>query len=838
MSRMQGQQLNLRIKGLYTSANELSANPEGALNIADDVVIDFESLVQSRRGFTRLEYQFDDPDARANRYVLYKDVLICQNGEDTLSQYSTITGWSDYSGDYPHPDADYGRVRFLQANSNLYLTTSNGVFKLDDPASTPRRAGGIKALDIAGTTSGASGFLPDNTAVAYRMLWGYKDLNENLILGTVSNRAVVINNSGNPADVSLEFTIPDNVTTNDFFQIYRSPASATAAIEPTDEMQLVYEANPTSGEIAAGTATVLDITPDALKGATLYTSPSQEGIGGNNEPPPFCLDFCEFRGYTFYANTASKQQLFLTIIAIGGTDGVDVGDVLTINGIAFTAAATENIAAAEFEIFTGGTPAQNIADTCASLVRVINRYPSNTSINAFYVSGYNDLPGQLLIEEKGVGAAQFFAIASAHSTAYRPNLPTSGTTVGSSNSVQTNAIYYSKNQQPEAVPVLNVFFAGSKSSTIRRILPLRDSVFILTEEGVYRITGTSPSNFVIEPFDLTTQIVAPDSAVVLSNELWFYSDQGIVSLSDSGVNVRSRPIDDQLNRIKGQALTEIATKSFSIGYETDRKFIFFTVSANTDEYPVQAYVFNVFTNTWVRWNRRQSTGFVNPNDDKLYLGDADVAWTNVERKDYNYTDYIDELIDTAEITDFDEDDLILTFDVLPSELAVGDLVYQSSTVNAVVTSVDFETLKVGISANVGFEIGEIVGFYVGIKGIVEWQPLTAGNPGVTKQWPEISVFFKATRFFRGLFKFRTELDQSFTTVNILGTNPGGWGLFPWGQVPWGGTAQAKALRTYVPRAKQYAAQQTFRMEIKSGYSDWKMLGASLPYNSISYEVTK
>jgi hypothetical protein len=837
MSKMSGQQLNLRIKGLYTSANELSANPEGALSVADDVVIDFESLAQSRRGFHRLAFEFNDTANRANRYTSYKSTLLCQNGASTLSRYDSMTGWVDYSGTYAHPDADMARIRFLQANSNLYFTTSAGVYKLDTATATPRTAGGLKALDAAATTSGATGFMPDNSQIAYRILWGYKDANNNLILGTVSNRAIVSNSSGGTVDVSVSFTIPDAATTSDFYQIYRSAASASSTTEPTDEMQLVYEANPTSGQISAGTVTVVDIVPDALKGATLYTSPSEGGIVSNNEPPPFCNDFCTYRGYTFYANTRSSQRLFLTVIAVGGTDGIAVNDTITIDGVVYTAKNAETIASGFFKLFTGGTPAQNIADTCASLVRVINRYASNTTVNAFYISGYNELPGQILLEARAAGTSAFVVTASAHTTAYRPNLPTSGTTVSSTNDQFQNAIYYSKELQPEAVPLTNVFFAGSREAAILRILPLRDSVFVLKTDGIFRITGSSPVNFLLEPFDLTTQLLAPDSAVVLSNEIWMYSDQGIVSVSDSGVQVRSRPIDAELNRIKGQALSQIKEKSFSIGYETDRKYVFFTVSASTDDYPVQAFVFNLFTNTWVRWARRQSAGFVNPVDDKLYLGDADEAFTNIERKDYLYTDYIDELVVTTTLSAYDTSSLVITLAALPADVEVGDLLYQSATVTAVITDVDLENLQVTINANVAFVVGA-VSVYKGIKGIIEWQPLVAGNPGRVKQWPEVSALFKATRFFRALFRFRSELSQALTSVAVDGTNPGGWGLFPWGSVPWGGTAQAKAIRTFIPGPKQYAAQLVVRIEIKSGYSDWKILGVSVPYNDISFEVTK
>ena len=122
--------------------------------------------------------------------------------------------------------------------------------------------------------------------------------------------------------MSLTITIPSDVTTTDFVQVYRSGQSATSSTEPNDELYLVYEENPTSGEISARSMTFTDSTPDSLAGETLYTSPSQEGLIQSNEPPPLAKDIAYFKGSVFYANTVSKHRLFLTIVSVGGSAGI------------------------------------------------------------------------------------------------------------------------------------------------------------------------------------------------------------------------------------------------------------------------------------------------------------------------------------------------------------------------------------------------------------------------------------------------------------------------------------------------------------------------------------
>ena len=120
--------------------------------------------------------------------------------------------------------------------------------------------------------------------------------------------------------MDLTFTVPAGVTTSHFYQIYRSGASATAADEANDELQLVIEKNPTSSEISALSVTVTDNVPDALRGATLYTSPSQQGIAASNDAPPLCKDMTTFKGHALYANTETRQRYVVNLIAVGSDD--------------------------------------------------------------------------------------------------------------------------------------------------------------------------------------------------------------------------------------------------------------------------------------------------------------------------------------------------------------------------------------------------------------------------------------------------------------------------------------------------------------------------------------
>lgn len=823
------QSLTMKAAGLYTHPNNLGSVPEGALAVADNVVIDKEGIIEPRRGNGKLPFAFAGINDRADKLFTYQNKLLAHYSGTTLAYYDVATGWIPYSGTYTPPDANLGAVRAIEAQSNLYFCTSTGIQKLDRYNGTIVPAGMYSALDVTATTNGVSGFMATNTQVAYRVVWGITDANNNLILGTPSQRSVVANSSGGTVNVSLAITIPSGITTNHFFQIYRSPQSAASSTEPSDEMQQVYESNPTSGQISAGTITVIDTTPDSLRQATLYTSPSQQGILQGNESPPFAKDIALFKNMLFLGNVKSKQRLNLSILGVGGTGGIALNDTVTIAGVTYTAKSSETVASNQYKLDTGGTPAQNIANTALSLVRVINQSASTTSVYAYYESGYQDLPGKILIEERGIGGTTFAVVASANGTAYSPTLPTSGTSVSSSNDTFLNGLFVSKVQQPDAVPLTNVLFVGSASKEILRAIPLRDALFVLKEDGIFQVTGTDPTNLQVNLLDSTTKLLAPESAVVLNNSIYALTDQGVVAITDTGVQVISRPIEISLLQLTGQNLTTLKQVSFGISYESERKYILFVPSNASDTFPTQAFVHNSFTNSWTRWTLSKQSGIVNPTDNLLYLGNATSNSVTQERKSYTFTDYIDEG------ADFTIGPVVSNTFTIPtgvSGINVGDLVFQSSILNSIITAVDAATNTITTLNTVNWNAGTVTVF-ASISSLVEWVPQTGGNPGLAKHFREVTLLFKNNYFPSANIGFYSEISTNVENTLVAGSYGGLWGLFGWGGIAWGGKQTPGVIRTYVPLEKQRCSQLSVQFQHSTAYSQYQIEGLSVFFNQMS-----
>ncbi len=212
-----------------------------------------------------------------------------------------------------------------------------------------------------------------------------------------------------------------------------------------------------------------------------------------------------------------------------------------------------------------------------------------------------------------------------------------------------NRIYYSKFFQPEAVPFLNFLDIGSSEFEISRIIALRESLFVLKKDGIFRITGEGGPDPVWgkSVVDNTSIIRAPDTAVTLSNQCYFFSNQGVIRLNESSNEVISKPIHDKLIPFLTTNQT-IHTASFSVPYETDRAFLLWTVTNKTDSKSTICYRFNIDTATWTEWKITASCGILNEHQDKLYIGGEYVAEdgkieysVDVERKNFNRFDYAD-----------------------------------------------------------------------------------------------------------------------------------------------------------------------------------------------------
>lgn len=202
-----------------------------------------------------------------------------------------------------------------------------------------------------------------------------------------------------------------------------------------------------------------------------------------------------------------------------------------------------------------------------------------------------------------------------------------------------NRLYYSKTNEPEAVPSINYIDVGAKDEEITRILALRDNLFVFKGDGIYIVSGSSAPDFSVRLLD-NTRLLAPDSAVVLNNQIYALTEQGVTVVTDSGAGIISKSIENLIDNIIN-AKYDYIPNTFGVAYENDRAYILFAPSEEDDISSTQAYRYNIFERTWSKWEYNATCGHVMERDNKLYLGNGNINYVSQERKDFIRTDHSD-----------------------------------------------------------------------------------------------------------------------------------------------------------------------------------------------------
>ncbi len=822
------QDLMLKVAGLHTLPNSLSSVPEGALTIADNIVIDRDNCAEVRRGRDFYGTQLTTGTSLIQNIYQYKKTLLTRYNNTLAYDSNGLGTWVNYSGTFANPDTNY-TCQSAQANSNFYITTASGVLKLDSVTATPTTAGVVRALGGSLALTGGSGFLANNGQVLYRIAWTHTDANNNVVIGAPSEQLTIGNSSGGSRNVNVTFVIPQGIDTTYTYRIYRSKQTTSLSIPPDDDTFLTFEATPTSGELIAGVITVTDITDESLLSTPLYTNPSLEGILLSNYQPPFAKVINTFKQSVFYCNTINKQSINLQLLAVGGASGLQINDTITIDGVVYVAKGAENTATGEFLLDTSGTPGENIESTTRSLINVINLYASNTSVYGYYTSGFTDTPGKFQVQRRDNNTTAFYITSSRD--VWTPELPTSGTTVSSSNSIAANGASFSKSQQPEAVPIGYQIKMGSADEPITQALPLRDALIIFKTDGNYRITGTGPSDFQSLLFDSSAILNFPNTAVVLNNLIYAFTTQGVVEIDGNDVKIISRPIEKELFALASLPNFNL---SFAIAYESDRKYILFVPNDQADQSPTLAYVYNVITDTWTNWTMGDiSAGLVKAANDKLYTaqGTQPTAYLFEERKSNTKADYADEQY-IVNITAYNH--FILTVDDT-TNISEGDLIYQLTAQSKVVQVINSTTLEV--ENDYVWEIGP-ASVIKPIGWEMQWVPQSAGNPGFVKTFRDVIFFTRDSTYETVTAGFATNFTQEGSTYDIdlhPVTSDGGWGDAPWGDTPWGdaGGAGQQALRTWTPLECRKANWLLVKLSGNEVYQSFGLEGLSINLEQIS-----
>jgi hypothetical protein len=374
-----------------------------------------------------------------------------------------------------------------------------------------------------------------------------------------------------------------------------------------------------------------------------------------------------------------------------------------------------------------------------------------------------------------------------------------------------NGLIYSKADQPEAFPgsaAGNIIRVGSASHRIDRILATRDALWIFKRDGIFRLTGAgAESGWRVDPFDMTHFLVATDSAVVMDDAIYAWTNRGVVKISDTGIQQISAlaignllaPLErSYMNApINAYASTTINTGWGVANLKDDEYWLSVTVTGEVSERFV--YVYNTKTLAWTRWEMLRTVlhGVIDGYGLGCFATQyADTIGPGIDYERFTLpapsgtfddkATYQDHYIDgtAVTVTDNGDGDFLV---VLPGAIdyytpAIGDIVYTNAVVGRIV--------RVDSSTEFIVDLADIAATSAGIGEAypceVEFVAKIGGSASNAKSWSGGAVMFGSTRYMSTFdVAFTSSVSTTEASVSVdLAAWPGGNEDLAWSSRFW------------------------------------------------------
>lgn len=425
-------------------------------------------------------------------------------------------------------------------------------------------------------------------------------------------------------------------------------------------------------------------------------------------------------------------------------------------------------------------------------------------------------------------------------------------TLWSDDNYKPNGLYFSKPGQPEAVPITNYFEVGSAIYGISRIKQVNESLFIFKDDGLFRLTGDDQYSFRVDAFDPTIKLIAPESVVSLSNNIIAFTNQGVVSINETGATVISRNIEEDLMKIYASNTVQVKNKCFGISYESERLYVLSIVSSASDTENKIAYVYNFVTQTWTMWNFNNASGtmtsgFVSPANDKIYIGSTDHNSLSVEQKTRTERDFVDRTysLTFSSLALSDTANKSYKFNMTgmsaSTPIAIGDVVMLGDSVRFIVTDFNVAGNTVTIESPDGSDPSLFIAgartFYGAIPVFFRFNVQIAGNAGSPKHF-RIAQIYSGNEFFSQMkFEFSSDKYGVPRFKSVFGLSKHYWNLWPWSVNYFskrnGAERGMKPHNIVIAREFQRATQFYLGVQFNCALEEMICVGVGLLYNEVT-----
>lgn len=509
-----------RFAGVIVSKNPYEL-PDGSLHHGTlNMSLTADDALRSRTGLTNILRQ----EAMDKLFSYAGRILTFAPGSGTLNVLKADFSGVDYAADtaLSHLDAQT-KIQGALAGERLFLTTDTGVRALDGVAGAAgRAAGGPLAPGITSVSfhNKTENWLADQKRVAYRYVLVRLLPTGTQVVGAPSGRRLGTNTSGSTSVPRVRCVLPPNLSDNVFIQLYRS-ATVDVGFEPDDDLKLVYERALTASECQNSLAIIDDKLPDVLRqGEFIYTAPNAgEGALAANLPPPRARIIAAHKSRLWLGDTKGPHEFIFRLLAVNTATGLNTGDRLLIScGSSFYIEV-----GVDFPLYTAGSASQNIEENALRIVAAINVSPTNGSVWAEYLSGPDDVPGEIRIYNRSAADDSAITVLAAEN---------------SGGAMWTSPLAYSPQLEPYllGVSVAVVFDLARVANVVTATVTAGNITNALQVGQRVVITPTGSGSFGLGPHIITgvtgTTFTYAETGVndtLLAQSMAFYTDEPLTS---------------------------------------------------------------------------------------------------------------------------------------------------------------------------------------------------------------------------------------------------------------------------------------------------------------------
>jgi hypothetical protein len=398
----------------------------------------------------------------------------------------------------------------------------------------------------------------------------------------------------------------------------------------------------------------------------------------------------------------------------------------------------------------------NVAETARNIGRAVSAYTRLVS-NTFATYGYRDTAqgddrrdGSVLLQ-RGIGTLTAITVQTLRTNALRPNATTS---LESEAGARSNRIAWSKIEEPEAVRLLAFADVGSRSASILALTPLADALLVWTTRGLYRLTGSPPDGWRIDPLDDQLRLLHPECTTVCRGICYAWTDRGMVAVaSEGGIELVSGPIGPALRDAQRTLYAGITGDNrgyYCASHERRGLVILALASAAGQTTASEWYVYHVGPRTWARWSREDRCAVYSSGKDGLRTASSLAHWSILGERSASEL-YGSIAAAASSICDVSLAALscsvassvvtIATSGFTPHTPQIGDVLSIGGGYYRV-TATDTSGANTLLTVD-GSPSGSTATWYQRITSTLIWHPVTVGSSGIGAHWQEMQLALEA-----------------------------------------------------------------------------------------------